>query len=241
MHKVEFKCEVITPMFMAGADGRTPELRPSEFKGMMRFWWRAIKAENDIPKLKKEEAEIFGGTGKGEGKSKLAIKLKPLNLISSDYWPLPHKKNFKKMCFREGSQFIVELAFRDKNYQDLFSNLFILTTILGGFGGRSRRGFGSVKIIEPDLEISYQYILNLLNEIGNSYKIQENKIINSKNGGQYPWIKEIVIFKEYEKWEKLLINIGKATHTCKDSSLGNSNPRMASPIYVSVIKKNKYI
>ncbi|MDI3478000.1 MAG: CRISPR-associated protein Cmr1 [Thermoanaerobacterium sp.] len=75
MHKVEFKCEVITPMFMAGADRNSVEPRPSEFKGMMRFWWRTMKAENNIEKLKKEEAEIFGGTGIGEGRSKIRIRL----------------------------------------------------------------------------------------------------------------------------------------------------------------------
>ncbi|MDW8109975.1 MAG: type III-B CRISPR module RAMP protein Cmr1, partial [Candidatus Kryptonium sp.] len=48
MHEITLSCSVITPMFMAGADGRTPEIRPSEFKGMMRWWWRAIKAEDDI-------------------------------------------------------------------------------------------------------------------------------------------------------------------------------------------------
>jgi len=62
-------------MFMSGADKRTPELRPSEFKGMMRFWWRAAKAENDITKLREEEAEIFGGTGESEGRSKVNIKI----------------------------------------------------------------------------------------------------------------------------------------------------------------------
>ena len=54
VHSVIFKCRVVTPMFMAGADNETPELRPSEFKGMMRFWWRAIKAEDNIEKLKQE-------------------------------------------------------------------------------------------------------------------------------------------------------------------------------------------
>ncbi len=37
MREIKFVCKVITPMFMTGADGRTPELRPSEFKGMMYF------------------------------------------------------------------------------------------------------------------------------------------------------------------------------------------------------------
>lgn len=75
MQKVEFKCRVITPIFMTGA-GNRPELRPSALKGMMRFWWRAAKAEDDIKKLREEEAKIFGGTGEGEGKSKVWIRVK---------------------------------------------------------------------------------------------------------------------------------------------------------------------
>lgn len=75
MEIVKLKCKIITPMFMAEADGRTPELRSSGFKGMMRWWWRAMKAEDNIDKLKKEEAEIFGGTGKGEGRSRISIKI----------------------------------------------------------------------------------------------------------------------------------------------------------------------
>lgn len=66
-----FTCEVITPMFLAGADGSTPELRPASIKGAMRFWWRAMngglvrKDEQgrwDYSELKKRESEIFGGT-----------------------------------------------------------------------------------------------------------------------------------------------------------------------------------
>jgi len=47
---------MITPLFMAGADGKTPELRPPSFKGMMRFWWRAMRAENDIDALGQAES-----------------------------------------------------------------------------------------------------------------------------------------------------------------------------------------
>ena len=42
MEKIVFECESVTPMFMYGADGKTPELRPASVKGVMRFWWRAI-------------------------------------------------------------------------------------------------------------------------------------------------------------------------------------------------------
>jgi len=61
MHKVEFELKVVTPLFMFGAYPDQPELRESEFKGMMRFWWRALKADDDISELKKEEKLIFGG------------------------------------------------------------------------------------------------------------------------------------------------------------------------------------
>ncbi|WP_448374829.1 type III-B CRISPR module RAMP protein Cmr1 [Fervidobacterium sp.] len=62
MKKLTLTCRLITPMFMSGAlPGESPELRPSEFKGMLRFWWRAIKCESDISKLREEEFKIFGG------------------------------------------------------------------------------------------------------------------------------------------------------------------------------------
>ncbi len=80
MYSVSFDLETITPLFMAGADGKTPGLRPPSFKGMMRFWWRAMRAENDIDTLAKDEAKIFGGTGKGEGKSKISIRISQKNL-----------------------------------------------------------------------------------------------------------------------------------------------------------------
>jgi len=51
MYSVSFNLETITPLFMIGADGKTPELRPPAFKGMMRFWWSAMRAKEDIPTL----------------------------------------------------------------------------------------------------------------------------------------------------------------------------------------------
>ncbi len=80
MQSITFTCEVITPMFLAGADGTTPELRPASIKGALRFWWRAMNGhlvgENgDLTTLKNREAEIFGGSGKGQGRSKVVIRV----------------------------------------------------------------------------------------------------------------------------------------------------------------------
>ena len=59
-----------TPMFSAGASVKEAELTPTTFKGIMRFWWRAlnwsqirIDSPNDIEALKelhRQESRLFG-------------------------------------------------------------------------------------------------------------------------------------------------------------------------------------
>jgi len=247
MKKVVFECEVITPLFMAGADGRKPELRPSEFKGMMRFWWRAAKAMDDISELRRKEAKIFGGTGEGEGKSKILIRLFWKQKSEGEFKPI-YYKNFKLQAYAPGSTFYTTFM-SNSNEIRLSKNLFLLSVILGGLGKRSRRGFGSVRIIKmnneemnfPNLEL----ILELLNKIENSYVIKKNKIVNSKkiNFVPYPWIREIKIGKSSEDVDSILKKINQASHKYKDPSLGNFHPRMASPVYVSIIKTdhNRYV
>lgn len=76
MNTITFNCETITPMFLAGADGKTPELRPPSIKAAMRFWWRAMNGHLPLADLKKKESEIFGGSGENEGRSKFSIRVK---------------------------------------------------------------------------------------------------------------------------------------------------------------------
>jgi CRISPR-associated protein Cmr1 len=77
--KITFECEVITPMFLAGADGSTPELRPPSIKGALRFWWRALNGHLPLHELKQKEDEIFGGT---DGRSKFSLRV-----ICDDFEP----------------------------------------------------------------------------------------------------------------------------------------------------------
>lgn len=91
METITFHCKVITPMFLAGADGQTPELRAPSIKGAMRFWWRALNGHLvekkdgkwDYSKLKEKEGAIFGGTTR---KSSFDI------LISSNDLPYSKEK-----------------------------------------------------------------------------------------------------------------------------------------------------
>lgn len=182
MRAITLTCRLITPMFMAGADRKTPELRPSEFKGMMRWWWRAIKAEDDIEKLKKEEAEIFGGTGEGEGRSKVRLRLIYQNLqtgsnLKQDFnlnWRFDKAigsltgrdrgigyilystvlPNRERHYFKPGGEFEFTILSLDEiSFKKALASLW-LSIYLGGFGTRSRRGGGNIEIISFDGDVS---------------------------------------------------------------------------------------
>jgi len=174
MKIIKFKCHVITPMFMAGADGNKPELRPSEFKGMMRFWWRAIRADDNIENLRGEEAKIFGGTGEKEGKSKVKVKVYPQpsdqflgGNLKNDFrleWRFNRNTNSmegedagigyllysttlprqERAYIKPNFQFSIELSSHDE--ESLNNALASLWTAiyLGGFGTRARRGAGNI-------------------------------------------------------------------------------------------------
>ncbi|MEW5821982.1 MAG: type III-B CRISPR module RAMP protein Cmr1, partial [Cyanobacteriota bacterium] len=250
MEKITFECEVITPMFLAGANGRTPELRPPSIKGAMRFWWRAINAnlvENkngkcDYTKLIEEEAKIFGSSDEKVGKSKFSIRIMSTILNYKDYSPVPHStKTFKFAGINPNQTFQIILKPNEKQ----FRNILEITLLLGSLGKRSRRGFGSVKINKINSIIynspsSLQELINLLNKIHNNFKINSNKIdLIKPNSADYPYIKEIQLGKSYSSSEELLKGIGQTTHDKNQRSkthLGSANPRQSSPIYISTLK-----
>ncbi len=166
MNEIIIKCRTITPMFMTGASDR-PEIRPSEFKGMMRFWWRAIKAEDNIEDLRKKEAEIFGGTGEKEGKSKITIKVypQPTNIGDNIENEIKSYDGIKYLLYSTFSlkargeriirkyikldfQFNIELASYDENsFKNALASLWA-SIYLGGFGTRARRGAGNIIVEE---------------------------------------------------------------------------------------------
>ncbi|TVM02763.1 MAG: type III-B CRISPR module RAMP protein Cmr1 [Candidatus Brocadia sp. WS118] len=82
MHKITFECEAITPIFLAGAIPGKVDLRPPSLKGLLRFWWRAMNGYRDRDELKRDEAEIFGGSGEDVGRSKVLIRIAPVDDVS---------------------------------------------------------------------------------------------------------------------------------------------------------------
>lgn len=183
MHNVNFKIKILTPLYMFGANPNWLELREPSFKGMLRFWWRALKACDDHEHLKSVEEKIFGGTSDEAGKSKIHIlitckKTAVLGDLKNRYglkWNFNRQQNKlegdnrgigylfysmlqanrrrgtrPKMYFAPDGSFDISLYSRDDDTDALRNAIaaFWCALNLGGFGSRSRRGAGSLAVVD---------------------------------------------------------------------------------------------
>lgn len=265
MKEIIFSCEVITPMFLNGADGQTPELRAPSIKGAMRFWWRALNGHLSLVDLKKRESEIFGGSGEKVQRSNIIIQMLSKNETrTSTHELVPHKPFMKANAFNPGTMFEIRLMlkeFYDENGIIYFTvehleSLFCLTCYLGGFGKRVRRGMGSVNIqkivvdgnqkVIPD-RIDLGLIHNYIAKFNQFYRhVDENKIVFTYPGGspQYGYVSEIQLGRSYVEQNVVLSKISSTTHMIKekyryayDPSMGHAfKGRYASPVYVSIVR-----
>lgn len=252
MEKIIFQCETITPMFLAGADGKTPELRPPSIKAALRFWWRAMNGHLSLAELKEKEAGIFGGSGEHEGRSKLSIRVKNLKgqVVSSKfpnhmirafskgktfninileylaYGTQEYKKGIGQVFIREyfqvGTKFEIEI-----NFANSLRQLIDLNEILGlisqvGGLGAKSRN-GFGRFIVKDLQFN---IVNLLQ------KHKKDQIAN-----YLAFNKDTRLYKlnsDYKSWDECLANLGKIYKSSRE----NLEPRhkfekrqfIASPI-----------
>lgn len=169
MHEVKIILNVLTPLYMFGADQRYPELRSSEFRGMTRFWWRALRCCENPIELKSREEEIFGGVSDKSGKSKVSISIsnhRDLNTFNSlkDEYHLQYKFNKEKgilegpergiaymlysvigkSAFKPNGTFSLILYSKEEQaVRNAIAALWCAIN-LGGFGARARRGAGSL-------------------------------------------------------------------------------------------------
>jgi CRISPR-associated protein Cmr1 len=174
--KSEFEIEVITPMFLAGANTHCAELRAPSIKGALRFWWRAISNIPDIRSLKQKEGEVFGDT---TYKASTIVHVEPIEklaiskeLKTRGYTFPVHGRNvhildylaygthkyekgkgnvYHKEHIAPGSRFRLKIDSAEKHAQEVLLALAWMIHY-GGIGARSRNGFGSMAttIERPD-------------------------------------------------------------------------------------------
>jgi len=175
MQKIEAQFEIVTPMFIGGADKQEPpEIRPPSIKGALRFWWRALQwgaclkatASEDqaLQLLHKQEAELFGAAFKdgnyGQGNVLLKVKnlpSKPENMSKFSSGQqyllgqgLYHFRNGLLQTALASKQHFNVILILNKNIdaqsaQSVIDAL-MLFGLLGGLGSRARKGWGSVAI-----------------------------------------------------------------------------------------------
>ena len=74
--EIEATYRVVTPMFCGGADSDRAELRAPSFKGVLRFWWRALawsRLDGNLKSIQREEDALFGSASGGRARASITL------------------------------------------------------------------------------------------------------------------------------------------------------------------------
>ena len=222
METIKFECEIITPMFLGGADGKSAELRAPSIKGALRFWWRAMNGHLPLKELHEKEAEIFGGSGGDNGRrSQVVVRVESGNIKINNtpftgkiadnptwyrtdiragilrYLTLGTFKMGEGMDNRDyiepGSKFTVKLSFLSEKYADEVKRSFYLLSLYGGVGSKSRNGFGSFLILNKDISYDYTQLVMTRSSAFSAFSTKT---------------KSFKTIKGFNKWNEALEEIG---------------------------------
>lgn len=176
MEKIEATFRIVTPMFISGADQSRAEFRLPSIKGTLRFWWRALAWERcggDLSRIRKEEDRLFGSTDTGQ--AAVLMKLEHLDPLedfvgvqrASDwsqndwqsyvgYGLVDRKDRPTRQYIEPGFRFRLHMiAKTGERLQAVESSLQALG-LLGGLGGRSRKGWGSLTLLNLEGAAEWQ-------------------------------------------------------------------------------------
>jgi len=256
--RLDFECEVITPMFISGADTNTVELRTASIKGALRFWWRALYGRefSSIDKMKEAEGKLFGDT---EQKSKLRIyidisdpfEISGDNLINGktfqvhghqlsifdylafglcEYDKNRHGNIYKRKHIKPNSKFILHLEFNKSNDSNHELNQILKAlSCLNSFGGLGAKSRNGFGCIN---------IKPLNNNV--SLPTITDFSGNRKDYTAFNTDCKLFTFQLRTRWEDALSDIGLAYRTARLSiELSHSyqkRPLLAKPL---IIKNGK--
>lgn len=248
MKKVKITLEVVTPMLSFGDDRTNSEFRITELKSLMRNTFRELYYFKDVRDMKAKEGMLFGNIDR---KSPICFKVTKVDLKGEEkVFMLPHKKvrpgkeekkeKSEVTCLGASSEISLYMIMNNILNIDLYVILLIQASIIGALGKRSRKGFGSFRIIDIDgiendkfksiLEKSPIEILrecnNYLKEnYSDTYGIRENNYKRDKieqlifnkyksKGIDFPYVTKIdfVKIKSSKDYMNLIESISKLTH-----------------------------
>jgi hypothetical protein len=165
MEKTQLTLELVTPMFLnAARSSGPPVLRAAPFRGVLRYWLRALAQSHfedpiSIEKLKEIETAVFGSTKIGSFLS-LDVSALPGNALKNQpsINMLPHRVTLNENPlptpgFVAGGKILLGIRGRiGLPLPEDGLKALLLWLNLGGVGKRARRGFGSLQCIGVNAE-----------------------------------------------------------------------------------------
>jgi len=255
VRKFSVTLETVTPLFLGGSEPRgKPELRAPSFRGVMRFWLRALLGGvlgDDTKQIFRHESTVFGST---DHSSPVVVRIPVQRLETDGYNPLLHHKEtrFRFQGFKPDQKFTLTLLARGEDAFEQAIKALHLLCLLGGLGRRSRRGFGSLQVVGGDLPA-----LNAgtPDELRETLEKRLNEIIGSAfepldSVPSFPtlhpnWAQVKVCRTEFDGWEKAIKCVMEKAHEHKNPALGwaGREGRQSSPVHVHVTKlsNGKYV
>jgi CRISPR-associated protein Cmr1 len=251
-------------MFLAGADGQTPELRPPSIKGAMRFWWRAVNGHLNLNQLKQKETEIFGGGGTDARRSSFDVVVEYDEINSSSaklngktfkvkghevdildylaYGTNSYKKDLKQTTFdrkyiKTGWKFKIKINYRNiENVSENIITPFILMSRIGGLGSKTRNGFGKFHIEKIENEKKEELIIPHISEVLKRKKGKPKSFLKLSDN-----IKTFQLIKSADKPLDILSSLGliykSARESLEEKHQYYKRSYIASPLQVD--KENK--
>lgn len=255
--------ETVTPLFLGGAEPRsTPELRPPAFRGALRYWLRAalggVIGDNSLDGLHCLESAVFGSTDYG---SPIHLRLRsPLPLQSGDEKILPHKdgpQSGPRKAFKAGQK--IELVMSqwrsmDETVWKAACAALNLALTFGGVGLRSRRGYGTLRVIAssdpalvpltPTSSDGWQQHVKQVTEnaVASASDLAQSRgvsLVNlTANSARYPCATRegLIRFCDLKAASAMAAVTQFMQRVPKTQALGGIKPRQASPLWVRPIQ-----
>lgn len=262
-----YTLEIITPLGIHGSTKKA-EIREQSINGVLRYWSRALRVDSLTVHSEKVENIMFGSSlGEDNTKSLTSIQIDESNIPNKPGVFLPSKSHPKAKIntLKYGQKFKIKLSIEKNKKHELISlnekevdswsyflYLFILVTMIGGFGQRSRHGLGSVSLLRFNNEEQFKDMMNQILEkylnLEVAYDKKEQRVyrINPLNDGQNYWTETHILNVRTNNVDEIMNKIKNATHNLQGNYknvIGSFKPRMPSPLHTSVsqLKNGRYL
>lgn len=157
---------VVTPCFCGGA-GQRAEFRLPSFKGVLRFWWRALALARcgSLAAVQQEEGLLFGSPADGQSLVRMWLTSRPdapVEPAGRVLASLPGARYLSygmtdagRSSLRAPFEVTIQLQCRPTRSSETAAELarslreaLVAVGLFGGVGAKSRKGFGSLVLTE---------------------------------------------------------------------------------------------